>query len=198
MQDFYSAMTDPNGGREDRTTSSSIGMFAVDFGLGLWPGGNRIGGWLGKSSRLYHNNVYKHATRTGINRIFSNMSNPGMPGYGRETVNSLRRSAITTKRANRVASSKITESFGRNLKGLGLLAGGLGMIDLAVTIGMSLGSPGAARDISMAQVLNGDESYLDSRQAYTQRQNALRAISESSLGAGRAILGQEASFIHSR
>jgi hypothetical protein len=99
------------------------------------------------------------------------------------------RTALSTAKAAR---------FGRNLKGLGLLAGGLGMLDLAVTIGMSLGSPGAARDISMAQVLNGDESYLDSRQAYTQRQNALRAISESSLGAGRAILGQEASFIHSR
>lgn len=71
------------------------------------------------------------------------------------------------------------------------------LMDVGVQLMTGQGRPGVSRAAQQReQAYADDELMMDTRTAYTQRQRAIQAIHDSQLSVGRAIIGQEASYLH--
>lgn len=153
---------------------------------GLEVGGG-VAGWLGE--KYYMRQAKIPGT---LDAIISARSVPSASRYQPNIIRGQKKIAAT-----RVKSRHFT-----SLKKASL---GLGYISLAA-FGFSLfdslvGSSGQYTrskryNPSMQNTGYSEESYFDSRAAFTQRQRALMVIHNSQLGGTRAAFGQEAQFLH--
>ena len=98
----------------------------------------------------------------------------------------------TTRGTATVGAAQRYMRAGRFMRGMGILF----LMEAAFEVSMTLSTPGitstAAKNDAM---LFADERVLDSSAAWTQRQRAVRAISDSQLTV-RGIIGNEATYLH--
>ncbi|RMH18638.1 MAG: hypothetical protein D6698_06815 [Gammaproteobacteria bacterium] len=90
------------------------------------------------------------------------------------------------------------KSAGATLAGIARATAYAGIISWGLQLGMEMAAPGVRNETirkDREQVL-GDQVLIDTRAAFTQRQRALQAIHDSQLSVNRAILGQEARYVH--
>lgn len=193
---IYASLMQPEGGSNRGNVQDNWGIIGMDIGLGMF--GRRM--MIGKSGigGLYgsHRKQLSKRLTTGTAKYFT--------GGGRFDINTAEMiSKTVSENLNRSTSAKMLKSqkvfskLGNSLRGIGIAAAGIGLLDFGLSIGEMLAAPSASRDaISRDQKLFYDEMMTDSRLAYTQRQRAIQAIHDSQLSTGRALLGQESRYLH--
>jgi len=89
-------------------------------------------------------------------------------------------------------------SVGRSLGRIGIMAGIGTLLDWGLQAGLADAQPGiSSRAMEKdRQALMGDEHFLDTSAAATQRQRAIQAIHDSQMSVGRAIIGAESRYLH--
>jgi len=100
--------------------------------------------------------------------------------------------------ANKKSLTKFANNLGRANKFFTLAGAAILAYDLSRSLGLRNAFTESRRDAELAMrrpIYQGDDSYFDSRAAFTQRQRAIQTIHNSQLSM-RAAMGQESQFLH--
>jgi hypothetical protein len=205
---FEEYFMNPGGGSPVRENPmSSLNMIGLD--LGLWAFSSyavpritnfmtadtlRVPSILSKKELIqrYGKDKWKHP------RIINLMANEGRGGLGPANMRMLGRKA----KRHHVAKAKQIKadytSWGKYIKRLSIVSAAMGLFDLGFSAAFDMATPGVSRENLERDRHNtfSNEQMLDTRMAYTQRQRAMQAIHDSQLSVGRALVGQEASYLH--
>ena len=178
MTSFDQYMMDPSGGNPIHGYSPMYDWGVIGIDVGFTMGGRWLGRKLATGGRRRIRQEHKATMRSTASQQAKIKSRMLFPGRVR-------------------AAQAGSIRFGRQLFGFGLVAGALALADMGVELGSWMMEPGVAREALEAdRRLFTDEAMLDTRAAWTQRQRAIQAISDSQLSLGRSIIGQEASYLH--
>jgi len=197
----YSDLIDPYGGGPTHGAPDlALGVIAMDLGLGMggmWAAGKAYMGF-GKRGQFGGYRSYMARNLGAVNvtsgMMFEAHSGRDMTSFQKATQRRILGQEIrSARKAARTSFGKI----GRGLRTTGLLAAAVSLASFGLNIGMSIAEPGIRKEVlERDKQLFSDESLMDSRQAWTQRQRAIQAIGDSQLSVGRALIGREAEFLH--
>ena len=216
--DYYNMLMDPSGGNPIYQSSlASWGFIGMDLGLGLF--GERVGNRMAKSATKAANLGYKDMVQrqyANIDRAARHVGLPTerpmyargnkavpevLPETQRDWKKRQRGKVRAEYRGKRVSlkqeSRKMWKSTGRALGRLGFLTAAASFVDIGLTAYIAATTPGVSRETieQDRRAVFGNEM-LDTRAAYTQRQRSMRAIHDSQMSVGRALVGQEAGYLH--
>jgi len=216
MADYYDMLMDPSGGNElYQNPMMNWGWIGTDIGLALFGGkmGRKMGGWTSTS-------IYKGAMAEEIRQLrqmrktaanYDDIRTKPRAGfhapetigptsrqrYIKESRVSIRKSV--TKRAHELGreSRKMWRNTGKMLGRMGLFTAAVSFADLGLSASLAMMAPGVSRETIQLdrEKVFGDEM-LDTRAAYTMRQRSMQAIHDSQMSVGRALIGQESSYLH--
>jgi len=201
-------LMNPSGGNPiHEDAMQSWGMIGADLGLSFF--GQPIVNWMAKVNRArvlgapYRMSKRKLIDMYGDAKLKSgnnlaHLASDKKGSLGAAKVATLRRKGIKGALTESRALKASYASWGKTVKRLGVFTAALGLADVAFSIFAAATTPGVSRETLERDRhrIYSDEGMLDTRLAYTQRQRAIQAIHDSQLSVGRAMLGQEASYLH--